>query len=64
MQIYKMIRQDRVTNRETPICRFKAEDYDEAIKIAERIEVFPGIFGDDSIDPNRPMILMFKDADR
>lgn len=66
MQIYELIRRYRQDDilragREYPIARIKAEDYDQAIKIAEHIEVLPGVFGDDVVEPNGPMILMMRD---
>jgi hypothetical protein len=31
------------------LCRFKAEDFDSAIRFSENIEVFPGVFGDEIV---------------
>lgn len=61
MQIYELSRQRRASGVEIPIARIKVEDYDEAIKIAEHIEVLPGIFGDEAVKPDAPMILLTRD---
>lgn len=63
MQIYELVRRSRASGVEIPITRIKAEDYDAAIKIAKHIEVMPGVFGDDVVEPNGPMILMFNDGE-
>lgn len=61
MEIYELNRLYRETGTEFPIARIKADSYDEAIKVAEHIEVLPGIFGDDIVKPDQPMILLTRD---
>lgn len=68
MQTYKLIRKYREDGflkkgGEFPICRLRAEDYDAALKIAEHIEVLPGIFGDDVVEPDAPMILLLSESE-
>lgn len=62
MEVYKLSRQYRDSRGiEVIICRLRAESYDAAIKIAEHIEVLPGVFGDDVVEPNAPMVILQRD---